>query len=105
MRVDGNDYAVHPSVVGRRVDVVADLNTVTVTCAGAMVARHERCWARHQSITDPAHAAAARVLRAQHRTAMAVREDDVEQRRLGDYDDAFGLQDSITVVPAGEQVA
>ena len=36
VRVDGNDYSVDPAVVGRRVAVVADLDTVVVTCAGTL---------------------------------------------------------------------
>ena len=55
VRVDGNDYSVDPAAVGRKVQVAADLDTVTVTLAGKVVAEHDRCWARHQSITDPAH--------------------------------------------------
>ena len=34
VRLDSNDYSVHPSVIGRRVEVSADSDTVTVTCAG-----------------------------------------------------------------------
>ena len=63
VRLDSNDYSVHPSVIGRRVEVRADCETVTVTCAGRVVASHARCWARRQSITDPEHRAAAEVLR------------------------------------------
>jgi transposase len=58
VRLDSNDYSAHPSVIGRRVEVAADLDTVTVTCAGRVVGAHPRCWARRQSITDPQHAAA-----------------------------------------------
>ena len=53
VRVDGNDYSVDPAAVGRKVDVIADLATVTVTCAGQVVAEHDRCWARHQSDHRP----------------------------------------------------
>ncbi|MBF5034080.1 IS21 family transposase, partial [Micromonospora sp. ANENR4] len=63
VRLDGNDYSVHPSVVGRRVEVSADCDQVTVFCDGRVVARHDRCWAKHQSITDPAHRQAAVDLR------------------------------------------
>ena len=34
-----------------------------VTCEGKVVADHARCWARHQTITDPEHTAAAKRLR------------------------------------------
>jgi transposase len=43
VRLDSNDYSVHPSVIGRRVEVAAGLDTVTVTCAGRVVAAHARC--------------------------------------------------------------
>ena len=51
--VHPSDYSVHPSVIGRRVDVVADLQDVRVHCDGRLVAAHDRCWARHQTLTDP----------------------------------------------------
>lgn len=94
VRLDSNDYSVHPSVIGRRVDVRADSQTVTVTCAGRVVARHDRCWARRQSITDPEHRAAAEVLR----TSPRVRPSDpgeVEQRSLADYDRVLGLAEDV----------
>ena len=94
VRLDSNDYSVHPSAVGRLVEVRADLQTVTVSLSGKSVARHERCWARHQSITDPQHAQAAAAMRAelsrQHRQARPDGQQ-VEQRQLADYDAAFGL--------------
>jgi transposase len=65
--VDSNDYSVDPSVIGRTVEVAAGLDEVTVTCQGRLAARHPRCWAAHQSITDPAHAAAAAQLRQARR--------------------------------------
>jgi transposase len=95
VRLDGNDYSVHPSVVGRRVDVTASLDTVTVRCAGRLVAEHPRCWARHQTITDPAHRAAAEMLRELPRTKSTPPQQDVEQRSLADYDAAFGLDEAV----------
>jgi transposase len=87
VRVDANDYSVDPAVVGRRVEVEADLEQVRVSCAGRLVADHPRCWARGQSITDPAHAKAAAALRAAHRLAVVPPvETDVQQRDLADYD-------------------
>lgn len=94
VRVDTNDYSVDPRMVGRRVEVSADLRSVRVFAAGALVADHDRCWAGHQTITDPDHAAAAAALRgrsARHRPV-----DDplaVEVRDLSAYDRAFGLDD------------
>lgn len=92
VRLDSNDYSVHPGVIGRRVEVAADLEQVTVTCQGRLVAEHRRCWADHQSLTDPAHAAAAVELR-QARRLVTVRPVDtaVEHRVLSDYDRALGV--------------
>jgi hypothetical protein len=39
VRLDSNDYSVHPSAVGRRVLVRADLDRVRVWCDGDLVAR------------------------------------------------------------------
>ncbi|PXY17963.1 IS21 family transposase [Prauserella flavalba] len=95
VRLDSNDYSVHPSAVGRRVEISADLDAVVVTLAGVEVARHARCWADHQSITDPVHAAAAAELRQARRlVAVAPVQTAVEQRSLADYDRLFGLTDT-----------
>jgi transposase len=95
VRLDANDYSVHPSVIGRRVEVVADLERVRVHCDGRLVADHQRCWARHQTISDPDHVHAARALRAEHHAAMAVEGPaEVELRCLTDYDNAFGLDNA-----------
>jgi transposase len=92
IRLDANDYSVHPAAIGRRVQVSADLDEVVITCESSTVARHARCWARHQSITDPAHRAAAVELR-QARRLVAVGPIDtaVEHRSLADYDRLFGV--------------
>ena len=95
VRVDANDYSVHPDAVGRRVQVIADLDQVLVTCAGRLVAAHQRCWARHQTISDPDHVEAAAVLRAAARQRPPKPVDtDVQHRALTDYDRAFGLDDT-----------
>lgn len=95
VRLDANDYSVHPSVVGRRVDVCAGLDTVTVRCAGRVVAEHQRCWAKHQTITDPVHRAAAETLRELPRTTTTAPQQEVEQRSLADYDAVFGVTDEL----------
>ena len=91
VRLDSNDYSVHPAVIGRRVEVVADLARVRVLCAGQVAADHERAWAWHQTITDPEHHAAAKALRCQRvgvlRPAAAA---EVEQRSLAVYDAVLG---------------
>ncbi|MEU6261877.1 IS21 family transposase [Saccharopolyspora shandongensis] len=93
IRLDSNDYSVHPTVVGRRVDITAGLDHVLVTWQGTEVARHARCWAAHQSITDPVHKAAAVELRRSRRLTAVVRPVDtgVQHRDLTDYDRLFGL--------------
>jgi transposase len=91
VRLDGNDYSVHPAVIGRRIEIVADLHRVRAFCDGKPVADHERLWARHQTVTDPEHLAAARNLRRERATLRPVAEAEVEQRRLGDYDTACGV--------------
>ena len=42
LRLDSNDYSVHPAVIGRRVEVTAGLDRVRVACEGKVVADHER---------------------------------------------------------------
>jgi transposase len=92
IRLDGNDYSVHPAVIGRRVEVIADLARVRVLCEGKTVAEHERIWAWHQTISDPEHVAAARLLREQRgRLLRPVPEPQVQIRCLDDYDTALGL--------------
>jgi transposase len=95
VRLDSNDYSVHPAVVGRRVELAADLDRVRVWCDGRLVADHARCWARHQTLSDPAHLQAAARLRHQ-RAALGATDarhdvDQVQLRCLADYDAAFGL--------------
>jgi hypothetical protein len=94
--LDSNDYSVHPGVIGRRIEVTADLDRVQVFCDGKTVADHERVWAWHQTITDPEHREAANMLRYNRIGALRpVREHDervmVEQRCLSDYDAALGI--------------
>jgi transposase len=92
VRLDGNDYSVHPAVIGRRVEVRADLHRVQVFCDGQLVADHERVWARHQTISDPAHVAAARALRRERIGLLRpAPEPEVQIRCLADYDTALGL--------------
>lgn len=89
VRIAGSDYSVDPSAIGRLVDVVADLATVTITCDGRPVGRHARSWVSAATVIDPAHVAAAARLRAvfqQPRTA-----DDPLHRDLADYDRIFGV--------------
>jgi len=96
VRLDSNDYSVHPAVIGRRVDVAADLDRVRVFCEGRRVADHTRIWARHQSITDAEHAAAAKVLRRERlELVRSAVEPDVQVRCLADYDTALGVDGGV----------
>jgi len=95
VRLDGNDYSVHPSVIGRRIEVVADLDRVRAFCDGRLVADHPRVWARHQSLTAPEHDTAAKQLRRERiDRSLPVTEPDVQTRDLNDYDTALGIDDS-----------
>jgi len=103
VRLDSSDYSVDPVVIGRSVDVIADLARIEVRHEGRLVAAHDRVWARGMTITDPAHVAAAKVLREQYqqpRPAPDPHEGLV--RDLADYDRAFGLVDA---TPTEDEVA
>jgi len=92
VRIASNDYSVHPSAIGRLVEVVADLRQVKVTSGGQSVATHPRCWAAHRTITDPAHAQAAAVMRRSRlQLATTAANTQVERRRLSDYDAVLGI--------------
>jgi transposase len=96
IRLDSNDYSVHPAVIGRRVEAIADLQRVRIVCDGKVVAGHERIWAWHQTISGPAHIAAARSLRRQRVGALRpAPEPEVEQRSLAVYDTALGLDGGV----------
>ena len=97
VRLDTCDYSVHPSAIGQRVEVIADLDTVRIRRGAVLVGEHDRCWARQQTITDPEHRKAADVLRQafQHRSRPGAvpRSTEVAERDLSAYDRAFGLGD------------
>jgi transposase len=96
VRCDSNDYSVHPAVIGRRVEVVADLHRVRVRCEGRLVADHDRTWARHQTISDPDHVAAAKLLRRDRlQLVRPAAEPDVQIRCLADYDTALGVDGGV----------
>jgi hypothetical protein len=91
VRLDTNDYSVDPAVIGRMVDVAADLDRVRVRVEGRLVAEHSRVWARGTTVTDPAHVQSAAALRTRFQQPRAVAAGDDLVRDLGDYDRAFGL--------------
>ncbi|HEY1703277.1 MAG TPA: IS21 family transposase [Trebonia sp.] len=94
IRLDANDYSVHPQAIGRRVEIAADLHRVRVFCDGRTVADHARSWARHQSYHDLEHLAAAKTMR--HRRLAVLDEPRIETevaiRALADYDRALGIE-------------
>jgi len=95
VRIDSNDYSIHPAVIGRRIELIVDLHRVRALCDGRLVADHERAWAWHQTITDADHLAAAKLLRRERvGTLRPVAELEVEQRCLTDYDTAVGLDNA-----------
>lgn len=101
VRLDSNDYSVHPAVIGRRVEVQADLGRVRVFCEGNVVADHERVWAKHQTLSLPEHVAAADALRsARVGLLRPAPGHEVQARALTDYDDALGLSE-----PGGDTTA
>jgi transposase len=108
IRLGTCDYSVHPRAIGRAVTVRSDTREVRVTTTeGEVVARHPRCWAAHQTLTDPEHAAAAAVMRADYLLDRRARgaagsaagcaagaaewDVEVEQRDLVSYDRVFTL--------------
>lgn len=82
LRLDTNDYSLHPAFVGRRVEVCADQQQVTavVLDTGEVACQHARVFARHRTITDLAHARALKTGRG------ASAEAPVEVRPLSRYD-------------------
>jgi hypothetical protein len=91
VRLDTNDYSVDPAVIGRMVDVAADLQRVRVRAEGRIVAEHARVWARGTTITDPTHVQTAARMRKQFQHPRAAAAGDDLARDLSDYDRAFGL--------------
>jgi transposase len=92
VRLDTNDYSVDPHLIGRVVDVAADLDRVKVRLEGRVVTEHKRLWARGGTITDPEHLQRSALLRKQFQQPRAAAGDDLV-RDLADYDRAFGLVD------------
>jgi transposase len=91
VRIDTNDYSVHPRAIGARVDVAADLQVVRVRHGGRLLAEHPRRWARGMTVTDPAHVTAAAQLRHAYQHPSTRPEVAGLVRDLTDYDKAFGI--------------
>jgi transposase len=89
VRVDTCDYSVDPRFIGYRVNVKADHVHVNITGPnGENAGVHKRSWARHRTVTDPAHVATGDQMRAAHREAkrIGLGDIDVEIRDLSVYD-------------------
>lgn len=96
VRVHSNDYSVAPALIGRIVDVTADLERIHVAHNGVTVTSHDRAWARQLTVTDPDHVAQAAVLRRQFQTLRRHQRPQahvafVETASLSSYDDVFGV--------------
>ncbi len=92
---DPGSSRVGEEVEVRRIEVVADLAWVRVLCDGRAVADHERVWARHRTVSDPEHLAAATLLRQQRAVLHPVAAPNVEIGSLGDYDNAVGVDGGV----------
>lgn len=83
---------VMPVAIGRRIEITADLSRVRVWCGGTLVADHDRIWAKHQTISDPEHVVAAKLLRRKRFDIVGPPHHvEVEQRLLTTYDTVLGL--------------
>lgn len=89
VRIAGSDYSVDPVMIGRMVDVVADLEHVRISGDGRRVGNHLRSWTSAATVIDADHVRSAVRLRSafQHRSP----EQDPLARDLSDYDRAFGI--------------
>ncbi|MBF4191504.1 Mu transposase domain-containing protein, partial [Mycolicibacterium phlei] len=102
VRVAGNDYSVDPHAIGQLVEVNTTLTQVVVTRSGCLLAVHDRCWARRQTLTDPAHVATAAALRRQFQAGPPPVTGDHLLRDLADYDRAFGVDFTTATTSDGE---
>jgi hypothetical protein len=82
VRVDTNDYSLDPRLVGRRIELRVPQRQVRAVALDTdeLACRHERCFARHRTITALDHARALRTLRGERP------EPEVEARPLARYD-------------------
>jgi transposase len=85
VRVDRNDYSIDPVFAGRRVEVRVSQREIlaVVLDTGELAARHNRIFAGHQTVVDPAHQDRLEVQRQRRRQRHEVL---VEQRPLSVYD-------------------
>lgn len=94
LRTDTNDYSVDPAFAGRRIEVRASREAIVATALGGgeLAADHRRAFARHLTLTDPAHQAKLDLMRRARRGAhgtprgVGSHEIEVELRDLARYD-------------------
>jgi Mu transposase-like protein len=97
VRLDSNDYSVDPRFIGRFVDAAASLTEVIVRVEGQVIARHERCWAARQTITDADHVMTAARLRAHYQADAWL----PAMRRIG-HDQGADLRVAGVIVAGGK---
>lgn len=85
------DYSVHPKAIGRRVEVLVDLDRVVVRLGEEEAARHRRCLAKHRTITDPEHLRARRELQQLAPRPVLPVGEEVQVRDLAVYDRLLGV--------------
>ena len=85
LRWDTNDYSLDPRFAGRRVEVLIGQREIAAIAldSGEVAARHRRSFAKHLTLTDPAHQRALDELRGERRRP---KEPEVESRPLARYD-------------------
>jgi len=83
LRWDTNDYSLDPRLAGRRVEARISQREITAVAldTGELACRHRRSFAKHRTITAPAHQRALEALRGERRC-----EPTVEARPLERYD-------------------
>lgn len=64
VRLDGNDYLVHPAVIGQRVEVLADLHRCGCSATAGSWPTTSGSGPPHQTISAAEHVTAAQALRA-----------------------------------------
>jgi len=55
VRFDRNDYSVPTQFAHRQITVVATVDEVKVVFEDRLIARHQRCWKKQQSLFEPVH--------------------------------------------------
>jgi transposase len=86
VRVDRNDYSIHPMFAGRRVEVRVSQSEViaAVLDTGELACRHRRSFAGGLTFTDPEHQTELEQLRERRRQRHEI---EVEIRPLSRYDE------------------